>query len=1065
MTSPIRFIIALIIFSFLFCGCSGGGGDNPIIPSNAENESEQIISDPLPISESDVPISMREMAVPGILDFSMTGDTYQLIGNLGGFQLALDSTLMTAELISLRQSSIGESYLVNGAAFFTIQPCSDCLEIQSLELTPDNILKVNFLISHPFEKGDPTKPPSAVNRFDLDVFDLALVVVPQNVETISYPLTGVKVCTKLCANVDGFTRELNAISQDKTVCPYFLVLDESESNEFPSNRFEMGMKNYAFSAYFSGSGIFDLYLTMGYGASAKKNQRLNPTYYVPEFNRKSAWKIEVIPPEGNSSPIRGNTWDDVDTTTPYEIMVRVWDWQQKATVAPIFPDPAHKDWIFKSSRVSRVSAEIPGMTDKLHSVTTSEGGTGEPSNPLIYKIAFPNENSLAVGEYAGLVKVADERVPPSLPNPGQPDSLVHTDDGATLEWHPIPEFATYQTFIITVVHGQTIVIDSPNGGETWYVRQPYTINWHTTGPVPNVNIELSTDGGANYTIPIAVNAPNTGSYDIPALANWPTEHARIRVYMASLAEVRDESDSDFTIICPLPSPPSDISATDGNYWDRIAVSWKPVETASGYNIYRDNELIKADFVGNTYTDTDVTMGTVYYYQIETIDECGTGAKGPESPGEAGNACVLPLPPSNLVASDGIYTTQVVLNWQAPNPPALYNIYRDGVLKQSSWVGTSWADSNVTRGVLYRYDVESINTCGPSLKKIQDTGYALGCTPDDNNTCQKASYVTCVSTINDCVDMIDKDWFHFFVTPNGFTSASTVSLTIPSGTVNIEIYAFDPGGNCPGTLLNSRSNTGSTIINLSASSLSHVYVHLIGVSGMTDYTMVLNVIPVLTNVPIEIYVATTNGTSTGTWPTNGATPLTHATLLQMVQWNNYFWNLYGYNLVWDQTETFMAASYYTLEYEEEDFEMHDAYGRGTNKLSLYFVDQAYWASTAYCWVFDPQSDHNVDNVFTVYTPNVWTWQNVIAHEHGHATGYLNDQYLYPMYGCPCGDNVCLEAAMGEPIYLFSITNGCYMGNQMYYANPSYLWSQYEFRIAQWNWVHEFAFLNPTNFPWY
>ncbi|HYE77324.1 MAG TPA: PKD domain-containing protein, partial [bacterium] len=51
----------------------------------------------------------------------------------------------------------------------------------------------------------------------------------------------------------------------------------------------------------------------------------------------------------------------------------------------------------------------------------------------------------------GLVKVADTREPGTVSAGGDPDTLVHSDDGATLEWYAIPEYATYQTFTATVL--------------------------------------------------------------------------------------------------------------------------------------------------------------------------------------------------------------------------------------------------------------------------------------------------------------------------------------------------------------------------------------------------------------------------------------------------------------------------------------------------------------------------------------------------------------------------------------------------------------------------------------
>ncbi len=57
----------------------------------------------------------------------------------------------------------------------------------------------------------------------------------------------------------------------------------------------------------------------------------------------------------------------------------------------------------------------------------------------------------------------------------------------------------------------TLSVTSPNGGESWTAGSVHNITWTTTGTVANVKIEVSTDGGSNYTTIVASTA-NTGSY-------------------------------------------------------------------------------------------------------------------------------------------------------------------------------------------------------------------------------------------------------------------------------------------------------------------------------------------------------------------------------------------------------------------------------------------------------------------------------------------------------------------------------------------------------------------------
>jgi len=92
--------------------------------------------------------------------------------------------------------------------------------------------------------------------------------------------------------------------------------------------------------------------------------------------------------------------------------------------------------------------------------------------------------------------------------------------------------------------GFTVV--SPNGGETWANGYAHTIQWQTTGTVANVKLEYSADGGSTWTT-ISASTTNTGEYSwTPAVTSGGTNY-KIRVSDASDSDVKDESNSSFTV--------------------------------------------------------------------------------------------------------------------------------------------------------------------------------------------------------------------------------------------------------------------------------------------------------------------------------------------------------------------------------------------------------------------------------------------------------------------------------------------------------------------------------------
>jgi Tol biopolymer transport system component len=482
-----------------------------------------------------------------IIGMSLHEDgSFNALGMLGAYELSINPDNNTAELIAKRTSAIGESYVISGIGFFTISPCSTCLKIKSIELGLDGDVVLSFLISHPFTKGDILKPPSAINRLDLDVFDVALIIAPLESTPAIYGLTGTSAYTDICIKADGFTTELNEIIEDSSALPYYLVIDDSIESTSTYNLFEMGTSDVEFDAVFnlnSGNLDFDLYLTMGYGWSAMKPDRLEPQYYNPEFNRKAAWKVDVTPPEGAETPAIGNTWDDADDTTPYNVTVEVYDWQIGANIDPELTNPTD---IYAASGVSNVSVEIPGMNNALQSVATAGSGAGTHDDPLVYTVPIANENLLEEGEYIGLVKVTDERAVGTI---GDRDFIIDSPDGVVLENFNLPEFATYQTFTATVVSGvtSTVEIILPNGGESFLPNSHQDITWTTTDYTGTIKLEYSKDEFVADINEIIASTEDDGVFDWQ-VPDDPSCTVRVRASLVDDPAVYDDSDGDFCIL-------------------------------------------------------------------------------------------------------------------------------------------------------------------------------------------------------------------------------------------------------------------------------------------------------------------------------------------------------------------------------------------------------------------------------------------------------------------------------------------------------------------------------------
>jgi hypothetical protein len=359
-------------------------------------------------------------------------------GILGVYDLKINFRNQTAELTPGRNVSIGESYLVNGMGYFITFPCSNCFNICGIGFDFDKVI-LDFNIDHPMEPGDTGQDPSGINRLDLDIFDLALVVQPLGHTPEEFELTDQSIYPDIISSPDGYTSELSNIIGDQAALPYILLVDDSEISPpaITYNKFEMGASHEFEVGFLNELGEtlqFELYLTFSYGASATRDTRLNPVYYNPEFNRKAAWKVEASP---------HNSWFSFDSSMPVNIEVKVYDWQIGANVDSALTNITD---IYEASDVESISIEIPGMHDTLQTFPGNQytSGTGMPSDPLIYNLPIVNENNLPGGEYTGIVKVTDQRQP-KIPTDGR-DYLVNSPDGKSVEPYQLQEFSTFQTF-------------------------------------------------------------------------------------------------------------------------------------------------------------------------------------------------------------------------------------------------------------------------------------------------------------------------------------------------------------------------------------------------------------------------------------------------------------------------------------------------------------------------------------------------------------------------------------------------------------------------------------------
>jgi hypothetical protein len=121
------------------------------------------------------------------------------------------------------------------------------------------------------------------------------------------------------------------------------------------------------------------------------------------------------------------------------------------------------------------------------------------------------------------------------------------------------------------------------------------------------------------------------------------------------------------------------------------------------------------------------FGAVYYIYINTsliINDSISSIQVYNN-----NSCVNISSPSNLQASDGLYTTKVQLDWNASSGATSYNVYRAPAATATrtllgSTSGLTFNDTSAVPGIIYYYWIKACLSTGCSVASTANTGWRM-----------------------------------------------------------------------------------------------------------------------------------------------------------------------------------------------------------------------------------------------------------------------------------------------------------------------------------------------------
>jgi hypothetical protein len=111
--------------------------------------------------------------------------------------------------------------------------------------------------------------------------------------------------------------------------------------------------------------------------------------------------------------------------------------------------------------------------------------------------------------------------------------------------------------VFTITELRTVTVTSPNSSERWFIDSSYPVTWLTTGNIPNVMIEYSTNNGSSWNTVIS-STGNSGSFNW-TIPNTPSTNCLVRISDTS-GPASDVSNGTFTID---PYPTVTVTAPNG----------------------------------------------------------------------------------------------------------------------------------------------------------------------------------------------------------------------------------------------------------------------------------------------------------------------------------------------------------------------------------------------------------------------------------------------------------------------------------------------------------------------
>jgi len=177
-----------------------------------------------------------------------------------------------------------------------------------------------------------------------------------------------------------------------------------------------------------------------------------------------------------------------------------------------------------------------------------------------------------------------------------------------------------------------------------------------------------------------------------------------------------------------PSIPTSIAASDNRYTNKVRVSWRKVQGANTYKVFRclSSNVSKcgSGFTDSNppYDDAQGTAGTKYFYRVKACNAGGCSGFSAYNTGIR-KKVLPPAKPTKPNASDND-SDKIEISWNNVSGATSYDLKRcngNNPCGSGFKASSPYVDTSVSPGIYYNYSVRACNVAGCSLYSYSDSG--------------------------------------------------------------------------------------------------------------------------------------------------------------------------------------------------------------------------------------------------------------------------------------------------------------------------------------------------------